>query len=330
MRQPNSLWVALAVLAAPLAAAAPAPAQPAPPPPPEAPEAWTIYVQDELQARGWLGIAFAVEAVAGGGLKVAAVHPRSPAASAGLAVDDVVMQINGAPLDGAALRALRLQPGDTARLRVRREGQRDRNLTLVAVERPRQVASVYRTTPGEVIVYGAGPEGRTYIRVPLDSLRVRFDTLALHADSLHRRVRVILADSLGPQLRRLERDVQGSARLRALADTLATNGRAMALSIGSELGARGVAGAELAELTPQLAEYFRGAQNGVVVLRVAPNTPAARAGLEPGDVVTRVDGTEVRTVRALRSAVAGARDGEVALDVVRRGQAQRLALRWRR
>ena len=91
-----------------------------------------------------------------------------------------------------------------------------------------------------------------------------------------------------------------------------------------ELGERAVAGAELVELNPELAGYFEGADAGVLVVRVGPGTPAARAGLRPGDVVTAADGRAVRAIRELRRAVAeGRRD--VRLEVVRKGR--RLELR---
>jgi S1-C subfamily serine protease len=289
-----------------------------------------ILEQYEQQARGWLGIAFDAQSAGREGLRVAAVHPGSPAQRGGLAVGDVVVRFNNAALDEAALRALRLEPGDTARLRVRREGQRDRELSLVAARRPEQVAGIYRTTPGEIVVFGTGGEGRSYIRVPLDSLRARFDTLAVHADSLHRRMRIVFADSLGPQFRQLERALGSNVRSQALIDSLTRNARVMATTIESDLGARAVAGAEFSELSPALAEYFRGATQGLLVLRVSPNTPAGRAGLEPGDVVTRVNGTSVRTVRELRAAVAGSRDRQISLDVVRKGRAQNVAMTWDR
>lgn len=62
-------------------------------------------------------------------------------------------------------------------------------------------------------------------------------------------------------------------------------------------------GVVVQELTPQLAEYF-GAKSGVLVASVSSDTPAARAGLKAGDVITAIDGKAVRSpeeiVRSLR------------------------------
>lgn len=52
------------------------------------------------------------------------------------------------------------------------------------------------------------------------------------------------------------------------------------------------------ELGPQLAEYF-GVKQGVLVQSVNANTPASRAGLKAGDVVTKVNGTPVTSPREI-------------------------------
>jgi len=70
-----------------------------------------------------------------------------------------------------------------------------------------------------------------------------------------------------------------------------------------------LAGAEFRELTPDLAEYFDGAEQGLLVLRVIPETPAARIGLKGGDVVVEAGGTRCKDMSTLREAIAGADPG---------------------
>ena len=94
----------------------------------------------------------------------------------------------------------------------------------------------------------------------------------------------------------------------------------------TELGQRAVAGAEYTELTPPLARYFQGADEGLLVLRVAPGTPAARAGLEPGDVITRAGTHAVPTIDDLREAITRTHPAPLELDVVRHGKKIRLVL----
>jgi len=55
-------------------------------------------------------------------------------------------------------------------------------------------------------------------------------------------------------------------------------------------------------LTPQLAAYF-GVHEGVLVRTVTPNTPAEKAGLKAGDVVTKVGGMPVTSPREISGLV---------------------------
>jgi S1-C subfamily serine protease len=51
--------------------------------------------------------------------------------------------------------------------------------------------------------------------------------------------------------------------------------------------------------------------NGAVVEGVAPSSPAAKAGLDSGDVITSVGGRRVRTAAALRALVVRLSPGQV-------------------
>lgn len=60
--------------------------------------------------------------------------------------------------------------------------------------------------------------------------------------------------------------------------------------------------------------------DGVSIVQVAPDTPAA-ATLEPGDIITAIDGNAVTDEAALREAVASATDGEpLSVRVTRRAE----------
>jgi len=64
----------------------------------------------------------------------------------------------------------------------------------------------------------------------------------------------------------------------------------------------GVLGIECQSIGDQLAEYF-GVKQGVLVLEVAKDTPAAKAGLKAGDVITRIGERQVATPGEIISAV---------------------------
>jgi Do/DeqQ family serine protease len=70
----------------------------------------------------------------------------------------------------------------------------------------------------------------------------------------------------------------------------------------TQLGGRQpLAGATVANLSPALAEEigFSGPSQGVVILEVARNSPAARVGVQNGDVVLRIDEREVSSASQL-------------------------------
>ena len=73
---------------------------------------------------------------------------------------------------------------------------------------------------------------------------------------------------------------------------------------------RGRLGVGVQDLTPQLAEYF-GAKDGVLVTSVEADSPAGKAGLKAGDVITSIDGKPVTEPSTLIDAVRSADDGAV-------------------
>ena len=86
------------------------------------------------------------------------------------------------------------------------------------------------------------------------------------------------------------------------------------------------------DLSGQLGKYF-GAPDGegVLITNVESDSPAARAGLEAGDVITGVDGNRVRTLGELRGQLRIKRDDKVvALSVLRKGNEISLNIEPRR
>ena len=90
-----------------------------------------------------------------------------------------------------------------------------------------------------------------------------------------------------------------------------------------ELAERAVAGAEFTPINEGLSGYF-GTDRGLLVVKVGPQTPAARAGLLAGDVITRVDGQAVDEVIDLRRAVTRAGNETMKLEILRKGKARTL------
>ena len=89
----------------------------------------------------------------------------------------------------------------------------------------------------------------------------------------------------------------------------------------------GVAGAKMETVTEGLGKAL-GVARGVLVVRVGPGTSANRAGLRDGDVILRVAGMDVATVRDLQMALQRhGHDGGITLTVVREKRERELILR---
>lgn len=71
----------------------------------------------------------------------------------------------------------------------------------------------------------------------------------------------------------------------------------------------------------------QGDTRGVVVRTVAPNSPAERAGIQPGDQIVRVGDQNVDSFRALLETLRNHKPGEkLSFGVLRNGQEQRLSV----
>lgn len=68
--------------------------------------------------------------------------------------------------------------------------------------------------------------------------------------------------------------------------------------------------------------------DGVLVVRVIPNTPAAKAGLRRGDIITQIDSRPVKTAEQLQDLVERSRIGQTLQVKIQRGeQIQQIAIR---
>jgi serine protease Do len=68
---------------------------------------------------------------------------------------------------------------------------------------------------------------------------------------------------------------------------------------------RGYLGVQVAPLSPEVAKHLGlPSADGVVISKVSPSTPAAKAGLKDGDIVTALAGKAIKDARALQRIVA--------------------------
>ena len=92
--------------------------------------------------------------------------------------------------------------------------------------------------------------------------------------------------------------------------------------------ARGIAGAELSPITGGLGAAL-GVKRGLLVMRVAPRSPASLAGLRDGDIVVKADGEVVEDIGAL-SRIMRERDdeGTLKLETLRAKRKRTVTLTW--
>lgn len=85
---------------------------------------------------------------------------------------------------------------------------------------------------------------------------------------------------------------------------------------------RGYLGVGIQELTPELAQQFGVKERtGALVTEVMPDSPAQKAGLQSGDVITEANGQRVNNIRDLRKRVAEVEIGQKAtLKVTRQNK----------
>jgi len=111
-----------------------------------------------------------------------------------------------------------------------------------------------------------------------------------------------------------------------IADELIVKGRVDHPYVGIQMG----------ELTPDLRAKINQSdlglqvnQNtGVIILGVAPNSPASRAGLRPGDIIDSINGVAIQDIKQVQQQVETTKVGEVMqITINRNGTKQAIAIR---
>jgi membrane-associated protease RseP (regulator of RpoE activity) len=262
-----------------------------------------IAVQSGYAAPGYVGVSFDgpnVEEVRRSGERIirfldypriALVEPSSPAERAGIEEGDTLLALDGADVRTQEISLSKLLiPNRRILVRVRREGN-PKDFRVKVDEAPGYVVS--RRTPMPPMPSTA----------PMPSVPPMAPTP----------VRVYPGEDLP------RRAPMGSG------GAIAATPTAMARSIW--VMTDGVAGAKVETINEGLAKTI-GVKSGVLVLRVAPGTPAYESGLRDGDVILRAAGRQVSSVRELRALIEGEHDTDVKLMIQRERRQRELNLRW--
>jgi membrane-associated protease RseP (regulator of RpoE activity) len=298
-------------------------------------------------APGYIGIRFEEQAIIimpGAAEKnkssviVRDVSKDSPAERAGLRAGDEILRINGMSVANGKFSAVArtLTAGDTVKLRIKRD-DKERDYTVVAAARP----AGYHPLVGDRTIVFSADSVRGLMRMYLDSARLHLDSLKLprilvHPGDSSLDIRIERFGNSPFDTLIFRRDSAGMRELRQRIRVMP--GDAFPQFEGEmgpgvifrsmELGRRSIAGAEFTELDPAMKSYF-GTDRGLLTLRVAPETPAARAGLVPGDIVQKANGREVTAVGKLRDLLFE-EPASLKLEVLRKGERKSLEIQTKR
>ncbi|MGH8596314.1 MAG: DegQ family serine endoprotease [Gammaproteobacteria bacterium] len=91
---------------------------------------------------------------------------------------------------------------------------------------------------------------------------------------------------------------------------------------------RGWLGVLIQDVTSELAESFQMAKPyGALVSKVLPDSPAQKAGIEAGDIITKFNGHPIESSADLPPLVGGTQDQQkIATELIREGKAQQLTI----
>jgi len=129
------------------------------------------------------------------------------------------------------------------------------------------------------------------------------------------------SQSVSVELESRRDEIQGAIQRAMPPDFVFRTGPGMFPDMPMMMGRTPRLGIEAIDLSGQLGEYF-GAPDGegVLVTDVMADTPAAKAGLKAGDVITKLDGDRVHSVGELRAKLGEKHEEKsVTLTLLRRG-----------
>ncbi len=246
---------------------------------------------------------------------IASVEAGTPAAQGGLESGDTIVAFGRLPLPGTIPMADVLTPGERLVVKIKRRGA-ERSFPITVGARPNAVTSVSYFTGDDNVT-------RTYCSSGNCSVSITRSPTPLSARlSAPRALQAPVAPEAPTSAR-----FPGAQSLSEVPTVQRLRGSATTSWSPTDYT---IAGAMLATITEELQE-LTGRSEGVLVLRVAPGTPAATSGLRGGDVIVRINDEECEGVRELqiavqRASMRGKRSLELAL--VRQRRERTITLQW--
>jgi C-terminal processing protease CtpA/Prc len=244
------------------------------------------------------------------GVGVARVADDSPASRAGLREHDVILRFDGEAV--SSVRKLNrlideAPPEHTARLSISRNGaEQELSVTLGKRENFSPQAFGNFKFP-DVQAFNFNSE----------EFKRQAEELRHNSEDWKRRAQELQLNSKEWKQRAKELQQNSEDMRKNLEEKFRAEGFGQNFTLVYGGGGRRI-GITTQELTGQLADYFGVSERGgLLVTSVTENSPAAKAGLKAGDVVTEVDGTRLRNAGELSRALNRKDEGEVTLTITR-------------
>jgi C-terminal processing protease CtpA/Prc len=251
------------------------------------------------------------------GVVVTRVVENSPAARGGLQKDDVIVRFDGEAVTSTQKLSRLINesaPGHAARLTVSRGGsEREMTVTLGRRDLSAGASQGMMFKDGELFRWDDGQwrkQTEEEARKQREEWQKRSGDWKKQTEEMQKRSEE-LSKRLGQLQQQLPQDV--SPQLREQLEKMQVEGNYLfAFGAGRRIGVT------TTQLTTQLADYFGVSRDGgVLITSVVENSPAAKAGLKAGDVVTEVDGERIKSAGDLTRLVNRKQEGDVTLSVTR-------------
>lgn len=290
------------------------------------------------------------------GVLIAWVEPDSPADKAGLVRGDILLEINGEPMNNPADLSQTLgdlKPKETIEVKVL-HGDEQRTLELTLGEQNgRAYLGIVPCPPSRVGVLSlslAGAQGALIIKVepdsPADHAGLKVGDVITAVDDQKVTPENDLAEILADYKPNEQVTLSVQSPGEETREIIVTLGENPNQSGKPYLGVRYTLiphatlkeGETLPFEIPSLPfrhgfrftwpELPEGVTRGVVISEVAPDSPAEQAGLKPNDVITAIDDEPVKSTRAFINAIQSHKPGDkIALTVYRSGEEEPLTIK---
>ncbi len=296
-----------------------------------------------VNARGAIVAHFPVTGVAEAAtlVEIRAVQPGSPAEKAGLKAGDSIIAIDGATVSSGEALAKAVaarKPGDAIRVDVQDRAGAKRTVSVVLGDNPNKSGSAYLG-----IAFGrsdAQDDRGPWVAAPVTQTVVMAVTAGSPAATAGIKVGDVISAVDGKAITAFD-DVSNAVMAKKPGDPLTLDiqtgnaaKRAVVVTLGSVQDRAGVAYLGVRLAAPQAASSGRGkpgrgpsVSGPVMVAEVQPNSPAAKAGVQVGDVIVAINGAALADVKALKASIEAAKIGDtVALKLTRGSESKTLTV----